>query len=71
VFINDLLLNIGVFLALNSSYSYLILVLAAVSSAQGVKMVIILSLELFKGPAAILLAAVFLGIVVRALGNFG
>ena len=34
-------------------------------------MVIISSLELFKGPAAVLLAAVFLGIVVWALGNFG
>ena len=35
-----------------------------------VKTVIILFLEPFKGLAATLLAAVFLGIVVRVLGNF-
>ena len=34
-------------------------------------MVIVLFLKLFKGPIADLLAAVFLGIVVRVLGNFG
>ena len=34
-------------------------------------MVIILFLELFEGPIAILLAAIFLNIVVRVLGNFG
>ena len=33
-------------------------------------MVIILSLKLFKGPIANLLATVFLSIVVRVLGNF-
>jgi hypothetical protein len=33
-------------------------------------MVIISFLEVFKGPAAVLLAAVFLGMVVQALGNF-
>ena len=33
-------------------------------------MVIILSLELFKGPTAVLLAAVFLNIIVWALSNF-
>ena len=71
MFNNNLLLDAGVFLALNSSCSYLILVLAAISSALGVKTVIVLSLEVFKGPAADLLAVVFLGIVVRLLGNFG
>ena len=67
---NDSLLDIGVFLALNSSYSCLILVLTTISSALGVKTVIVLSLEVFKGPAADLLAIVFLGIVVQLLGNF-
>ena len=33
-------------------------------------MVIISSLELFKGPTAVLLAAVFFSIVVWALSNF-
>ena len=61
---NDLSLDIKVFLALSSFYSYLILVLAAISSALGVKTVIVLSLEVFKGPIANLLAAVFLSIVV-------
>ena len=68
---NDLLLDIGVSLALNSSYSYLILVLAAINFALRIKTVIILFLEVFKGPTADLLAAVFLGIVVQLLGNFG
>ena len=71
MFNNNLLLNTGVFLALSSFCSYLILVLAAISSALGVKTVIILSLEVFKGPIANLLAVVFLGIVVQLLGNFG
>ena len=62
--INDLLLNIGVFLALNSSYSYLISILAAISSAWGVKILIVLSLEAFKGPVAALLAIIFFSIVV-------
>jgi hypothetical protein len=61
---NDLLLDIGVSLALSSSRSYLISALAAVSSASGVKTVIVLSLEVFKGPMAALLAAVFLGMVI-------
>ena len=67
---NNLLLNIGVFLASSSSYSYLILVLAAINSTLKVKTVIILSLEVFKGPAANLLATVFLSIVVQLLDNF-
>ena len=57
-------MDIGVFLALSSSCSYLILALAAISSALGVKTVIILSLEVFKDPIADLLAVVFLSIVV-------
>jgi len=61
---NDLLLDIGVSLALSSSRNYLILVLAAISSAWGVKIVIILLSEVFKGPTADLLAAIFLGMVV-------
>ena len=64
VFINDLLLNAKVSLALSSSYSYLILVLVAASFAQGVKILIVLSLEVFEGPAAALIAAIFFGIVV-------
>ena len=61
----------GVFLALNCSYNYLILVLAAINSAQGVKTLIILFLEVFKSPIAALLTTIFLGIVVQALDNFG
>jgi len=57
-------------LVLSSSYSRLISALAAVSSAWGVKTVTILPLEVFRGPIAALPAAVFLGIVVRVLGNF-
>ena len=68
--VNNLLLDIGVFLALINFCSYLILVLAAISSASGVKTVIILFLEVFKSPVADLLATVFLGIVVQLLGNF-
>ena len=66
---NNLLLDIGVFLTLSSSRSYLILVLATVGSAWGVKIVIISLLEVFKGPTAALLATVFLSIVVRVLSN--
>ena len=62
-------MDVEVFLALSSSYSYLILVLTAINSALGVKTVIILSLEVFKGPVANLLAVVFYGIVVQLLGN--
>jgi hypothetical protein len=67
---NDSSLNTKVSLVLNSSYSYLISVLAAASSAWGVETVIISFLELFEGPTADLLTAVFLSIVVWALGNF-
>ena len=63
MFNNNSLLDIGVFLASSSSYSDLILVLATTSSASGVETVIILLLKVFKGPAATLLTAVFLGII--------
>ena len=61
---NKLLLDIGVSLALSSSYSHLILALAAVSSSWGVKTVIVSPLEVFNGPAAALPAAVFLNIII-------
>ncbi len=57
-------------LALSSFYSHLILALAAISSSWGVKTVIVLLLEVFKGPAAALLATVFLGIIMVILYNF-
>ena len=73
MFNNGLLLDIGVFLALSNFYNYLILVLADISSAWGVKIVIIL-LEVFKGPAAALLATlpaiIFFSTVVQVLDNF-
>ena len=57
-------------LASSSSYSHLILALAAVSSSWGVKTAIISPLEVFDGPAAALPATVFLGIVLVKLYNF-
>ena len=69
VFNNNLLLDTGVSLALSSSCSYLILVLATISSAQRFKTVIVLLLEVFKGSIAALPATIFLSIVVRVLGN--
>ena len=70
----DLLLpNIGVSLALSSSYNYLILALAAVRSAWGFKKVIISLSKVLEGPAGALLAAIFWGImagVVVILGKF-
>ena len=70
---NNLLLDIevGVSLALSSSYSYLILALATTSSTWGFKILTILSSKVFKGPAAALLATIFLSIVVGVLNNFG
>ena len=56
---NNSLLDIRVFLALNNSRSYLILVLAAINSASEIKTIIILLLKVFKGPTAALLTAVF------------
>jgi hypothetical protein len=55
---------------LSSSRSYLISVLAAISSTWGFKLVAVLLLEVFKGPTAALPAAIFLSIVVGVLGNF-
>jgi len=66
---NDLLLDIGVSLALSSSQSHLILVFTAASSSWGFKMVVVLPSEVFTGHAAALPAVVFLSIVVP-LGNF-
>ena len=59
----------GVSLALSSFYSCLILALAAVSFAWGVKMLIVSLFKVFAGPAVALPAAVFYGIVVGVLGN--
>ena len=64
-------LDIGVFLVLSNSRSYLILVLAIISSAQGVKTLIISLSEAFAGPIATLPTTVFYGIVVGVLGNSG
>ena len=61
--------EVGVSLALSSSCSYLILALAAASSAWGFKTLTVLLSEVFKGSVAALLAAVFLSIVVGVLGN--
>ena len=69
---DNLLLDaeVGVSLALSSSCSYLILVLATASSALGFEILTILLSEVFKGPAAPLLATMFLSIVVGVLNNF-
>jgi len=66
---NNSSLDIGVSLASSSSYRRLISVLAAISSAWGVKTVIVSLLEVVKGPTAALPATVFLSMVVRVLGN--
>ena len=63
------MLDIGVFLVLSSSYSRLILVLAVISSAWGVKTLIISLSKAFTGPAVTLPIAVFYSIVVGVLGN--
>ena len=56
----DLLLpNVGVSLALSSFYNRLILALAAIRSAWGFKIVIILLSKVLEGPVGALLAAVF------------
>ena len=68
---NRLLLDIGVFLVLSSSYSYAILVLAVISSAWGVKILIISLSKAFTGLAAALPTTIFYSIVVRVLGNSG
>ena len=56
-------------LALSSSQSHLISALITVSSAWGVKTLIVFLSEMFAGPAAALPAAVFHGMVVGVLGN--
>ena len=58
-------------LVLSSSYSSLILVLAAISSAWGVKILIISLSEAFTGPIAALPTTMFYSIVVGVLGNSG
>jgi len=58
-------------LVLSSSYSRLILVLAAISSTWGVKILIISLSKVFAGPIAALPTTIFYGIVVGVLGNFG
>ena len=68
---NELSLDVGVFLVSSCSHSRLILVLAAVSSAWGVKTLIISLSKAFAGPTVALPAAVFRGIVVGVLGNSG
>ena len=57
-------------LALSSSCSHLISALAVVSSSWGVKTVIVSLSEVFKGPIASLLAAIFFGIIIVVLYNF-
>ena len=58
-------------LVLSSSYNHLISVLAATSSAWGVKILIVSSSKVFADPAATLPAAIFYSIVVGVLGNSG
>ena len=58
-------------LVLSSSYSRLILVLAVVSSAWGIKILIISLFEAFAGPIATLPTTIFYSIVVGVLGNSG
>ena len=64
-------LDIGVFLVLSYSYSCLISALAAISSAWGVKTLIVSLSEAFTGPIVALPTTVFRGIVVGVLGNSG
>ena len=59
------------FLVLSCSRSRLISALAAASSAGGVKTLIISSSKAFAGPTVALPTAMFRGIVVGVLGNFG
>ena len=68
---NRSLLDIGVSLVLSSPYSYLISVLAAIRSAQGVKTLIVSLSKAFVGPIATLSTTVFYSIVVEILGNSG
>ena len=56
-------------LVLSSPYSRLISVLAAISSAYRVKILIISSSKTFTGPIAALPTTIFYSIVVGVLGN--
>ena len=64
-------LNAGGFLVLSCSRSHLISALAAVSSAWGVKILIVSLSEAFAGPTVALPATVFYSMVVGVLGNSG
>ena len=64
-------LDIGVFLVLSNSRNRLISALAVISSAWGVKILIISLSKAFAGPIAALPATVFRSIVVGVLGNSG
>ena len=59
------------FLVLSSSRNCLILALAAISSAWGVKILIISLSKAFVGPIAALPTTMFYSMVVRVLGNSG
>ena len=56
-------------LVLSRPYSYLILVLAAISSTYRVKILIISLSKVFVGPIATLPTTIFYSIVVGVLGN--
>ena len=58
-------------LVLSSPYSRLISVLAAISSAYSVKILIIFLSKAFIDPIATLLTTIFYSIVVGVLGNSG
>ena len=68
---NRSLLDIGVSLVLSSPRSYLISVLAAIRSAQEVKILIISLPKAFTDPIATLPTTIFYSIVVGVLGNSG
>ena len=58
-------------LVLSSPYSRLISILAAISSAYRVKILIIFLSKAFAGPIAALPTTIFRSIVVGVLGNSG
>ena len=63
MFDGDLLLDIGVSLALSSSHNHLISALVAMCFAWGFEAVAVSLSKVFAGPAVALLAVVFWGIV--------
>ena len=65
------MLDIGESLVLSSPYSRSISVLAAISSASRVKILIISLSKAFVGPIAALPITIFYSIVVGVLGNSG